>query len=152
MCHAALALHPLMSDSTETQNRDETEKGNLSFPESSLSSCPSNPTNQGCMIARQAFLISSPLVGLASVCLSGATSYSDLSFVCYSFLSALAWLSCSVVVPVVPSCGGPGTLNVSFPHASQSSWVSYLLCCILVTAAPLVSCICVLVNQENPCL
>lgn len=117
MHQAALELHPLMLDMTE-QRRD-TEKGNFRFPGSSLSSCPSNPTNPGYVIPRQAFLISSHLVARTSVCLSGAANYSHLLFVC-SFLSALAWLSCSVVVPVMPSCGGPETLNVSFPYAGQS--------------------------------
>lgn len=143
MRHAALVLQPSMPDSTE-RRRDR--KRELQIPRL----IPSNPANQGCVIPRQAFLISSHLVALTSVCLSGAANYSHLLFVC-SFLSALAWLCCSVVVPVMPSCGGPGTLNVSLPHASQGR-VSYLLCCILVIAAPFVSCICVLVNQGNTCL
>lgn len=53
------------------------------------------------------------------MCLSGAANYSHLLFVC-SFLSAWAWLPCSVPVPVMPSRGGPGAVNEPFSHAHQS--------------------------------
>lgn len=114
-CHSGFAPLP-----AEWRKDGRGELQVLNFPASSLSSCPLYPANQGCVIPRQVFLISSHLVALTSVCLSGAANYNDLLFVC-RFSSALACLSCSVVVPVMPSRGRPRCLFPTLTKADETS-------------------------------
>lgn len=126
-CHSGFAPLP-----AEWRRDGRGELQVLNFPASSFSSCPLCPANQGCVIPRQVFLISSHLVALTSVCLSGAANYNDLLFVC-RFSSALVWFSCAVVVPVMPSRGRPRT-QMSLPRASPSWWDE--LPSVAVIAAP----------------
>lgn len=119
-----LSIHAGQHRTAERWKRNTSD---LQVPASSLSSWSLCATNHRCVILRHVFLISSHLGALTSVCLSGAVNYSDLLLVC-SFLSASAWFSFSVGVPVMPSRGNPQTLNVSFPCLPKlMRWAAFKL-------------------------